>query len=585
MIKEAIQHRPINNFAYSYDENTLHIQLKTKKNDMKSVELIFGDPYFWLNNKWQSNSALMQKSGSTKYHDYWFIEISPEFQRLRYGFKCSDSKESCYFTEGGIFKVQPEDISNYFCFPYLNNTDIFQAPSWVKDTVWYQIFPERFANGDKNLNPPNTLKWDSEKPSQNNFFGGDFQGIIDHLDYLTDLGINGIYLTPIFEAYSNHKYDTIDYMKIDPQFGDEETFRRLVQECHKRNIKIMLDAVFNHSGYYFAPFQDVLKKQQNSNYKDWFHIWNFPIEQNSEFNYATFGFEKSMPKLNTENIEVKNYLLRVAKYWTEEFDIDGWRLDVANEVDHAFWREFRQTVKKIKPDAYILGEIWHDAMPWLQGDQFDAVMNYPVTNGIIDFFAKQKIDAQQFINHINQVIHMYPSNVNEVSFNLLDSHDTSRILTMAKHNKDRLKLAYLFQFSFIGAPCIYYGDEIGMFGGEDPECRACMIWDEHRYDEDLYSFIQILIKLRKTVSAFGGNGKFRFLDVGDKKDVITYEKYTKKEKLVFILNNSEDKQQIELSSMQYKRAKGLLTNKEYNFSNQTMIELNAYDFKILQLIE
>ncbi len=178
------------------------------------------------------------------------------------------------------------------------------------------------------------------------FFGGDFQGIIDHLDYLVNLGINGIYLTPIFKAYSNHKYDTIDYFEIDPQFGDKETFRRLVKECHARGIKVMLDAVFNHSGFYFEPFQDVLENQEDSRYKDWFHIWDFPIETEPKPNYDAFGFVSTMPKLNTANSEVKKYLLDVAEYWVKEFDIDGWRLDVANEIDHSFWREFRQVVKK-----------------------------------------------------------------------------------------------------------------------------------------------------------------------------------------------------------------------------------------------
>ena len=253
-------------------------------------------------------------------------------------------------------------------------------------------------------------------------------------------------------------------MEIDPQFGDKATFKRLVDVCHQHGIKVMLDAVFNHSGYYFPPFQDVLKNQEHSKYKDWFHIRDFPIITKPRPNYDTFAFTEQMPKLNTENAEVKEYLLNVARYWIEEFDIDGWRLDVANEVDHSFWREFRKTVKSVKPDAYILGEIWHDSMPWLQGDQFDAVMNYPFTQSALDFFAKGTINADVFAQRISHVLHSYPNNVNEVSFNLLGSHDTPRILTIANENKDRLKLLFLFQLTFIGSPCIYYGDEIGMTG-------------------------------------------------------------------------------------------------------------------------
>ncbi|SHH39148.1 glycoside hydrolase family 13 protein [Virgibacillus chiguensis] len=539
MRKEAIYHRPKNNFAYAYDKETLHIVLQTKKDDMKTVQLIFGDPYNWKNDEWQSETNSMVKTGSTDFHDYWFIAIRPPYKRLRYAFICSNESETCFYGESGIFDNPPKDIANYFCFPFLNAVDVFQAPDWVRDTIWYQIFPERFANGDKNLNPEGALPWGSTDPSTTNFFGGDFQGIMNHLDHLESLGITGIYFTPIFKAYSNHKYDTIDYMEIDPHFGDKHTFKKLVQACHDRGIRVMLDAVFNHSGYYFPPFQDVLENQAQSKYKDWFHIWNFPVVTEPQANYDTFGFVASMPKLNTENQEVKDYLLKVARYWIEEFDIDGWRLDVANEVDHSFWHDFRRTVKEAKPDAYILGEIWHDSMPWLQGDQFDAVMNYPFTNGVIDFIAKNTIAATTFKNVITKVLHMYPRNVNEVAFNLLDSHDTPRILTIANENIDRIKLLYLFQFSFSGTPCIYYGDEIGMSGGHDPDCRACMEWDEENQNRELFTYVQGLIRLRKTEPLFGNDASFRFLYADDNTNTIAYEKYDEQKRLIFLLNAGE----------------------------------------------
>ncbi len=539
MIKEAVYHRPKDNFAYMYDQETLHILLQTKKDDINSVSLIHGDPYDWKEEKWQTDSKPMKKTGSTDLHDYWFAAIKPPFRRLRYGFHCESEEEVCYFTEGGFFHSKPSDIANYFCFPYLHAVDLFSPPAWVKDTVWYQIFPERFANGDAALNPPGTVEWGRAKPTPENFFGGDFQGVMDHLDYLEELGINGIYLTPVFTAYSNHKYDTIDYMEIDPQFGDKETFRRLVDACHKRGIRVMLDAVFNHSGYYFPPFQDVMENQERSRYKDWFHLREFPVKADGQPNYDTFGFVGSMPKLNTNNPEVKDYLLRTAKYWVEEFNIDGWRLDVANEVDHSFWREFRKTVKRVKPDVYILGEIWHDSMPWLRGDQFDAVMNYPFTNRTVDFFAKQKIPASKFAQSIIKVLHMYPANVNESAFNLLDSHDTPRIATLADHDKNKIKLLYLFQLSFIGTPCLYYGDEIGMAGGEDPGCRACMEWEEDKQDRELFAFVRSLIELRKNEPLFGNHADFRFHETSNEKCLV-YEKSGKTGRLLFVLNNSPE---------------------------------------------
>lgn len=546
MLKEAIYHRPKNNFAYAYDQETLHIRLRTKKNDVEQVALIHGDPYDWVSNVWQTKRTTMTRASSDSLFDYWFVEITPPHRRLRYGFDINGQQESIFYGEKGFFqKVPLSEIDSFFCFPYVNTADIFQAPKWVKDTVWYQIFPERFANGDKSNDPEGALEWGSTDPTRTNFFGGDFEGIMDHLDYLVDLGINGIYFTPIFKAYSNHKYDTIDYMEIDPQFGDKETFKRLVQKCHDKGIRVMLDAVFNHSGYYFPQFQDVLEKGEKSKYRDWFHIKEFPVTTEPRPNFESFAFTSHMPKLNTENPEVKAYLLKVASYWIEEFDIDGWRLDVANEVDHQFWREFRETVKEVKPDVYILGEIWHDSMPWLQGDQFDAVMNYPFTDNAIKFFAQQNITASSFANAINEVVSMYPVNVNEVSFNLLDSHDTPRILTLAENNSNRVKLLYLFQLSFIGTPCIYYGDEIGMDGGEDPGCRACMIWDENKQDKDLFNFVKGLIQLRKSHPIFANEGEFRIIHADDMNNTIIYEKYHPKQQVFIIINNSESETFVE----------------------------------------
>ncbi|MGV3466299.1 MAG: alpha-glycosidase [Heyndrickxia sp.] len=577
---EAIYHRPKGNFAYAYDGKTLHIQLRVKKHDVEKVRLLYGDPYDWDKDGWIFSYKDMTYSGNDGLFDYWFAEVSPEFRRMRYGFELINGDETVVYTEKGFFSEAPyDDVAYYFCFPFLHQADIFHAPEWVKDTVWYQIFPERFANGNPSINPKDALPWGSAEPLYNNFFGGDFEGIIQNIDYLVDLGITGIYFTPIFKAHSNHKYDTIDYMEIDPQFGDKATFKRLVDVCHKHGIRVMLDAVFNHSGFYFAPFQDVLKNQERSKYKDWFHLREFPVKTTPTPNYDTFAFTEQMPKLNTENKEVKKYLLDVAKYWIEEFDIDGWRLDVANEVDHAFWREFRKTVKTVKPEAYILGEIWHDSMPWLQGDQFDAVMNYPFTQGALDFFARGKINAEEFKNVISTVLHSYPKNVNEVAFNLLGSHDTPRILTIADGNKDRIKLLLLFQLSFIGTPCIYYGDEIGMIGDQDPGCRKCMVWDKEKQDQELLSFVKKLIQLRKQNPAFCNDGEFCFVEADRNKNYIVYQKQSKKETLMFVINNSDKNIMIPLPTISENQHILDLWNNEYVEASKE-VELPSFGFAV-----
>ncbi|PMC34393.1 alpha-glycosidase [Bacillus sp. UMB0899] len=582
MLKEAVYHRPKNNFAYAYDKETLHIRLRTKKGDVTKVYLIFGDPYQWTKEGWNNSTKPMSLEGSDELFDYWFVAVKPDYRRLRYGFELHSQNESIVYGERGFIDHDPKDSGFYFCFPFLNQVDVFQAPEWVKDTVWYQIFPERFANGCPELDPKGVLPWGSEDPKPTSFFGGDFEGIIQHIDHLVDLGITGIYFTPIFKAPSNHKYDTINYLEIDPQFGDKKTFKKLVEICHENGIRVMLDAVFNHSGFYFDAFQDILENQENSKYIDWFHLREFPVKPLPEPNYDTFAFTHMMPKLNTENPEVKEYLLRVGRYWVEEFDIDGWRLDVANEVDHQFWREFRTAVKSVKPELYILGEIWHDSMPWLQGDQFDAVMNYPFTEAALDFFAKDKIQAEDFAHKLTKVLTLYPKNVNEVAFNLLGSHDTPRILTICHDSKEKLRLLFLFQLSFLGTPCIYYGDEIGLTGENDPGCRKCMVWDKEEQDLELLSFVKKLISLRKRYKVLGNYGEFEILETNNRTNHIIYSKKSNDEMIIIAINNSSKKIEVNIPYDFTGKIPFDIWNNELVKEN-SRVELAPYGFSIIQV--
>ncbi|SFQ04004.1 cyclomaltodextrinase [Psychrobacillus psychrotolerans] len=546
MEKTAIFHRPTDNFAYLLDDRTLQLRLKTKKNDVTSVSLIFGDPYIWRNGEWQFSKMPMNLVGNDGLHDYWETEAFAATKRLRYGFQLTSLTEETIYTEKGFFDSIPTDSDYYFCFPYLHENELFQAPQWVKGTVWYQIFPERFGNGNPSINPKNTKAWGSEPPAVNNFFGGDFDGVTAHLDHLTDIGVNGIYFTPVFEASSNHKYDTIDYMEIDPQFGDADALKELITQCHSRGIKVMLDAVFNHSGYYFPPFQDVLKNGESSPYKDWFHIHSFPVLGGEKPNYEAFGFVDSMPKLNTANPEVKKYLLEVGTYWINEFDIDGWRLDVANEVDQPFWREFRKTVKEAKPDVYILGEIWHDSMPWLRGDQFDAVMNYPFKTNVLNLLAKNSINSKQFAENMSKVYYSYPKTVFDFTFNLVGSHDTARILTECNDNINITKQVFTILLTFMGTPCIYYGDEIGLTGGQDPGCRECMDWDENNHQLELKNHIQTLIALRTKEKLLANEGSITFVHPTEANGIFGYKKHNATKTIIVLLNPSSDEQQYAL---------------------------------------
>ncbi len=369
------------------------------------------------------------------------------------------------------------------------------VPAWVKDAVFYQIFPERFANGDKANDPRGVEPWGG-KPTGRNFFGGDLQGIIDHLDHIQDLGANALYLNPIFEATTNHKYNTTDYMRIDPHFGDDATFKRLLDSCHARGIRVVIDGVFNHTGIAFFAFADVRSKGERSLYKDWYTIRSFPVGPPSRPNYECWWGHGSLPKLRTENPAVRAYLFEVTRKWTA-MGVDGWRLDVPNEIPHEFWIEWRKLVKSINPECYIVGEIWDDAAAWLQGDQFDAVMNYRFREACLKFFAHGTTGPTALDTALARQRREYADDVNFALQNLLGSHDTERLITLCSGNVEREKLAVLFQMTYPGAPTVYYGDEIGMEGGKDPECRATMVWQRSKQKSDLHEWYKAMIAMRR----------------------------------------------------------------------------------------
>ncbi|WP_304948240.1 glycoside hydrolase family 13 protein [Streptococcus sinensis] len=518
----AIYHRPESEYAYLYKDKTMHIRIRTKKGDIENITLHYGDPFIFIEDHYEDRKEMVKVTSDALF-DYWQVEVSVGFARIQYLFELKGKDgQSILYGDRGCADNTPENLAserNGFKLPYIHEIDGCQVPDWVSETVWYQIFPERFANGNPELSPKGARAWDAAiAPQRIDFFGGDLQGIIDHLDYLQDLGITGLYLCPIFESPSNHKYNTTDYFEIDRHFGDKETFRQLVEQAHQRGMKVMLDAVFNHIGDQSPQWQDVLKHGENSVYKDWFHIQEFPVTKDKLANprklpYHTFAFESYMPKLNTANPEVKDYLLSVATYWIEHFDIDAWRLDVANEVDHQFWRDFRKAVLAKKTDLYILGEVWHTSQPWLKGDEFHAVMNYPLSDSIKDYFLRGVKKTSQFIDEINSQSMYYKQQISEVMFNLLDSHDTERILTTAKGNVQLVKSALACLFLQRGTPCFYYGTELELAGGPDPDCRRVMPWERVSSDNDMLQFMKELVQLRKDGAHIIKRGKYSLEEI------------------------------------------------------------------------
>lgn len=371
------------------------------------------------------------------------------------------------------------------------------VPDWVQDAVFYQIFPDRFANGDHTNDPSNVREWLSS-PTIKGFHGGDIQGVIDHLDYLVDLGVNAIYFNPIFQAASTHRYDTSDYLRIDPKLGDMDDFHNLIQEAHRRGIRIILDGVFNHCGRGFYAFSDILENEMDSPYLNWFHVKALPLDaygSGEAVNYLGWWGYKSLPKFNTDEPAVRKYLLHVAKFWIEQ-GADGWRLDVPNEIDDdAFWAEFRSVVKSANPEAYIVGEIWDGNPRWVGENHFDGLMNYPVRDAVFDVISGTKT-ALQFGDKVESLLKLYPDENTRSMLVLLGSHDTRRMLRKVNGKKEKMKLAAVFPFVYPGAPCIYYGDEIALDGGKDPDCRRAFPWNERLWDQDMRAWFQRLIQIR-----------------------------------------------------------------------------------------
>jgi cyclomaltodextrinase len=479
------------------------------------------------------------------------------------------------------------------------------TPEWVKHAIFYQIFPDRFARvpqpGDEHLN---LQDWHSP-PTRRGFKGGNLYGVIEKLDYLEELGITAIYFNPIFASPANHRYHTYDYYNVDPLLGGNQAFRSLLDEAHQRGMRIVLDGVFNHASRGFWQFNHTLENKAASPYVDWFHFdedrlsgktpWGVYRDvtrneeiQKGEGSLKAYGYQAwwdlpALPKFNTNAPAVREFIFDVAEYWIR-FGIDGWRLDVPEEIDDiSFWQEFRRRVKSINPEAYLVGEIWQEARRWLEGDQFDAVMNYPLTIACLGFFANSRINREennpvgdyqtriQFLNGfefsqtIAKIFGWYSPEINQVQLNLLESHDTPRFITYVEGDQNSLKLAALFMFTIPGAPTIYYGSEIGLDGKKDPDCRKAFPWEEESWDKDLFQYFQACIKLRKTHPSLR-TGAYRVL----RADQFSYvfERALPGENLVVAFNTGDEPTSLSLpgNSGQLVFGEGALSDGDDDFN-------------------
>ena len=585
-----ILHRDTREYIYPISRNRVVVRLQAQTRSLTECEIVFWNRFTPENIQWKMLNCV----GRDGVLDYYIAELNfcESAKYLRYYFKLKSENSIVFFSRDGQTDAQP---STFFEYLATAESDIYSIPDWAKGIIWYQIFPDRFCNGQPANDPSNCVKWNSE-PTRDNYFGGDLTGIQLKLPYLQELGVEAIYLTSIFASPSNHKYDTVDYYRIDPAFGTEKQLVEFVGKCHQSHIRIILDGVFNHCGYEFPPFQDVLKNGEASPYADWFYINSFPVKTDPP-NYECVGYYKWMPKLRYGNPKVRAYFLEVGVYWIHIADIDGWRLDVADEVDFTFWQEFRRAIKSEKPDALLLAETWKDGNDLLRGDQMDSVMNYLFRDACVDFFAKGTIDSTTFNRRIQNILHCTPTPIQLVMYNLIGSHDTARFLTLCCGDIRKLKLATVFQMTFPGMPAIYYGDETGMSGENDPGCRRSMNWESA--DWNLQKFFKKLISLRKKSSAIRYGSFWALLC---DKYIYGFARRSAYESAYIIINNSPEVQHIilpiferieEIESMEcpvsdasyvpkvLNNAESLYNNDICNYSSQLEIVLSAYCFELI----
>ncbi len=540
---DAILHIPMSEYCHGLDERHVVYRLRCARDDLKKVILFYGDtacrvtPILFT-------PVPMEKVAFDKLFDYWEVTVDSLYDRVYYYFQMDDGAQTLLYYGHVFTDKKVDDRSQYFKLPINHRADIAKVPDWVNDAVVYNIFPDSFATSRRYISDePTTLTYRSQKIHGK--LGGTLRGIIGNVDYLKELGINCIYINPIFVAGEYHKYDLLDYFHVDPCFGGDDAFRLMVETLHANGIRVIIDGVFNHCGWYFFAFDDVVKNQEESKYCSWFYHLEFPVvrpETPEEYpTYACFAYERMMPKLDTANPEVKEYFCNVGRYWVREFGIDGWRLDVASEVDDSFWRAFRQTVKAENPETLLIGEVWETASHWLQGDMFDSAMNYDFRKHGELFFAQSAIDAAEFASRVTHMLMRYKVQILPAQLNLLDSHDVSRFLSLCHGDGKRYRLAILFQMSFVGMPTVFYGDELGIMGNLECEYRKPMPWQGS--DGELHGFFKKAIAMRHELKALR-RGNFRMLQAGEGSQLLAFVRKLDGQTVTVCINAGEHPEKL-----------------------------------------
>ncbi|MDW8051324.1 MAG: alpha amylase N-terminal ig-like domain-containing protein [Armatimonadota bacterium] len=528
--RSGIRHNPNDLRDRNPVEGRLYLRLRTRKADVERV---------WLHYRAGKHTQRVAMTPAVSDALYTYYRAALPETNLEYWFVIEDGKARIRLPAGNA------------AFRHRLGEHQFEVPTWVQDAIFYQIMPDRFYNADPTNDPDPDQPIDfTGRKEGDGFYGGDLKGILHKLDYLRDLGITALYLNPVFASVTHHNYDTDDYERVDPALGTEEDLIQLAQTLRQHEMRLILDGVFNHVGVYFFAFQDLLRHQERSAFRDWFIVERFPVAVEPNPNYWAWWNIPYMPKLNHQNPAVRRYLLGVVVRWTRMLRLDGWRLDVPNEVPDVFWREFRPVVRRANPEAVIIGEIWGDAGRWLQGDMFDSVMNYLWRAAVLGFVAHGTLKPSQFDQRMAHLQVMYPRQSLYAMYNMLSSHDTPRFRRECGGDLQRVRLGLLLQFTSIGAPAIYYGDEIGMDGGGIPDNRRPMRFELSDEERALHEFVKQIIALRKAEPALR-RGEWQTLLVDDAKSVYAFARYLdspapQTNPMVVVLNTSTQPQTVSL---------------------------------------
>lgn len=560
MNRHAIYHQPYSEQAYGLTEDLVVLRFRAAKGEVKSSCVYYRDR-FQFNGKQELYKAQMELIATDAMFDHYEATLSDTPARLAYYFEIEGADETLFLGIEGVMTTLPEKFNQFFELHYNHREDLPECADWFSRAVIYQIFPDSFADKKRGLDAKETKLPRPDGGISHAERGGTLRGIIENLDYIADMGFTCLYLNPVFVANTPHRYDTANYYDIDPLLGTKDDFRELVKQAHALDIKVIIDGVFNHSGILFFAFKDIMENGEKSMYKDWFYkIDGFPVDVGSKTrkpNYASFAYTGYMPKVNTANPEACQYFVDVITHYVREYDIDGWRLDVADELNVDFWRKARKAMKAVKRDTIFIGEIWGDARRWMAGDMFDSLMNYAVMHACDRFF-NRKIDAEAFGALISAQLMRYRKPYQLAQMNLLDSHDTERFLGKLNGNVDVYKCAVAFLMTHYGVPSIYYGDELGLMDTEERLWRQTMPWERDGKSE-LQVFVKDMVKLRhENIDAVLGRFEQRYA-AGR---VYAFARVGAKQSLTVIINADDKPAKVDVPKI-------------------GMIELNAWDVKTI----